>query len=1605
MDRIEIFRIQFDFSVRMLCPCISHHYEDLSMNDVNPSKDINGSEIAIVGMSGRFPGANTINAFWQNLRDGIESVSFFSDEELLTAGVDLTVLNDPNYVKAKSILSDIDCFDAEFFGFSPKEAERMDPQHRLFLEVAWEAIEQAGYNPEAHAGTIGVYAGAEPSSYLLYHLSPTFGGIPDLQTFLGNATDYLSSRVSYKLNLKGPSVTVQSACSTSLVAVHTACQSLLNGECDLALAGGISITVPQKAGYVYQKGGIASPDGHCRSFDANAEGSFFGNGVGIVVLKRLSEAISDRDCIHAVIKGSAINNDGALKVGYTAPSPAGQAAVIAEAHAIAGIEPDTITYIEAHGSGTALGDPIEIAALTQVFRRQTNQKAFCAIGSVKSNVGHLSIAAGVAGLIKTVLALKHKQIPPSLHFEQPNSEIDFANSPFYVNTQLREWHTHGYPRRAGVSSFGIGGTNAHIILEEAPLPTPSRPSRPWQVLTLSAKTNSALEQVTDNLVQHLQHHPDLNLADTAYTLQMGRQSFVHRQIVVCRDREDAISALHDPKRVLTSVQETGPRSIVFIFTGLGPQYVNMGWELYQDEPIFREHVDRCSEFLTPLLGIDLRNILYPTRHSTITSYTTQPSSQSKFDLRQMLGRSTEPTDAVTQALNQTRFTQPAIFVIEYALAQLWISWGIRPAAMMGYSIGEYVAACLAGVLSLEDVLTLVAKRAQMIEELPGGAMLAVPLSEAEVRLLLNENLSLSAINGTTLCVVAGTIAAIDQLACHLSERGIACRRLQTSHAFHSHLMQPIATACTAMVKTLDLKAPQIPYVSNVTGTWITATEATDPSYWTNHLCQPVRFADGVNTLWQQHCPILLEVGPGQTLSSLAIQCLENQCLDSQETEKVVLSSLRDVYNQHSDYAFLLNTLGQLWLSGVAIDWSQIYAHESRYRVPLPTYPFERQHYWIDSPKTKLQNSLNPTALEGKQDITRWFHIPSWKRAASLVRFEPETLIAQQQCWLILIDAYGVGLQIVEHLDRANQDIIIVQAGEQFGKLSEREYSINPANKEDYDRLLKTLRDFSQIPERIIHIWNVTPNHERQLKLDHWERTQTLGFYSLLFLAQTLTDQHSAQSIHIDVISNELQEVIDADPLCPEKATLLGPCTVIPQEYGNITCRSIDIALSDSQASKLNGSGLIKLLMEELVAEPANLCIAHRGNHRWIRCFEPLPVKDEIFRTPQFRQGGVYVITGGLGGIGLAIAQHLAETVQAKLVLIGRSGLPAEQQQWVSSHDVQDPIRTKIEQVQRLEALGSEVLIISADVADLEHMQRAIKQVVDRFGTIHGVIHAAGLPGAGLMQLKTAELAAQVLAPKVKGTLVLEAVLQDMPLDFWVLCSSLTAIYGGLGQVDYCAANAFLNAFAHDHAARHQQRTIAVNWDWWQWDSWQDSLLSFAPDMQAEFKQMRQRYGITFAEGIQALGHVLSNQHPQVVVSTRDLQAVIEQHQTFGLSSFAKRSELSRATSTHPRPHLRTTYVAPRNEIEQQLTALYQEFLAIEPVGIYDNFLDLGGHSLLATQLVSRLRQDFQVEVSLRSFLESACVAELALLIEEILITELEALSEADAQKFMLTNSN
>ncbi len=1502
-----------------------------------------GLEIAIIGMSGCFPDAQNIDEFWQNLRDGVESIHRFTDEELQNLGVDSALLNDPNYVKAEGVVKDIELFDASFFDISPREAEVMDPSMRFFLEHSWKALENAGYSSEVYKKPIGVYAGTSFGGYLLniYSNYDIVASVGDKQIEKGTSPDYVTTLTSYKLNLNGPSYAVQTTCSSSLIAVHLACQSLLSGECNIALAGGVSISTAD--GYLYQEGGIESPDGHCRAFDGKAAGTVKGRGLGLVVLKRLEEAIADGDCIHAVIKGSAINNDGSDKVSYTAPSVNGQAKVIRAAQVMSEVEPDTISYIEAHGTGTTLGDPIEIAALTQAFRLKTQNKGFCRIGSVKTNIGHLDSTAGVAGLIKTVLALKHKQIPPSLNFEEPSPQIDFDNSPFYVNNKLSEWTTNGTPRRAGVSSFGFGGTNAHVILEEAPIPEPSGPSRSWQLLLLSTKTSTALSTATENLANYLYEHPSLNLADVAHTLQVGRWNLNHRRMVVCQNQEDAINALKAPQRTFTHYQEPCNRPIVFMFSGQGSQYVNMGRELYESEIVFREQVNRCCELLKPHLQLDLCTILYP---------------------------SEEKAQAATQKLQQTAITQPALFVIEYSLAKLWMAWGVSPQMMIGHSIGEYVAATLAGVFSLEDALAIVATRGKLMQHLPGGAMLSIGLPEKEVQQLLEDKVSLAASNSPSSCVVSGSTEAINQLQQELQQIGVSCRRLHTNHAFHSPMMSPIIESFVQFLQKVKLNPPKIPFISNVSGTWIATAQATDPNYWAQHLREPVRFCEGITELAKTPETLFLEVGPGRTLSTFVKQ--------HQKEESPVLTSLRHPQEQESDVAFLLKSLGQLWLFGVKVDWSGFYTNERRHRIPLPTYPFERKRYWIEVNKNATLAMMQQQSTDKKSDIADWFYVPRWKESTPLALLKKGELLEQKSCWLLFIDSYGVGAEIAEQLRQKGQDVVTVGLGEEFTRLDDYTYTINPQQKDDYDALLQALQDQDWKPQEIAHFWSITPDDtltrqelegQIHLKRQFFEDCQNLGLYSLVFLAQALGQQNITEPIKLMVVTSNVHDVTGSEILCPEKATILSPCKVIPQEYPNISCCCFDIGLaSRHQPSPKH----IDYLLAEFTAQPTDNVIAYRRNHRWVQTYEPIRLEENITGKTRLRKQGVYLITGGLGGVGLVLAEYLAKTVQAKLVLLGRKGLPEKDQwqEWLETHDQEDSISRKIRKVQEIEALGGEVLAIAADVANEEQMQKAIAIVNERFGTINGVIYAAGNSEEAHCAIEETSppLAQLQFDSKVFGIFVLEKVLQQQDLDFCQFTSSLASILGGLGFISYSAANIFMDAYAHKHNQNKSCSWSSVNWDDWEISEKQDT------DVEANLSKS----SITSQTGVEVFQRLLTlNEVSQVLVSTRDLQARIQQW--IKLESLRNKdfSNQENSLSLYSRSNLKTDYVPARNQIEEIVAKTWEKALGIENIGIYDNFFDLGGSSLISIQIISQLQKELNVHIPVVSIYEKPTISSLA----------------------------
>ena len=897
--------------------------------------------VAIIGMACRMPGAQNVDEFWANLCASVESIRPFSADELIASGVDPAVLREPGYVNAGAPLDDADCFDAAFFGYMPKEAEQTDPQQRVLLECAWLALENAGYDPERFAGRIGVFAGVARNTYLINNIA-THAELVNpnglSQMWLGNDKDFVATRISHKLNLRGPGINVQSACSTSGVAAHLACQSLLLGESDMALIGGARIQVPLKSGYPFQEGGIFSPDGHCRAFDADANGTIIGNGAAMLVLKRLSDARRDGDCIYALIRGSAINNDGSAKVGFTAPSVSGQAAVIAEALAVAETDAESISYIETHGTATRLGDPIEIAALTKAFRSSTSKKNFCAIGSVKTNIGHLDAGAGAAGLIKTALALKHKRLPPSLHYKKPNPQIDFASSPFYVNTKLTVWPASKGARRAGVSSFGLGGTNAHLILEETADSDeePSSSTRPAQLLTLSARSATALEKTAENLAQHLKSAPSLSLADAAYTLQVGRRAFSHRRAIVCGHAKDALHALEMREKQSTTPAGSTSPDLIFMFPGGGAQYPDMGRELYEHEPVFHDAIDQCLSFLKSQLKLDLRAILFP---------------------------ATTDLFAAAREMERPSVGLPILFAVEYGIAKLWTTWGLRPSALIGHSMGEYTAACLAGSLNLQDALRLVTKRGQLFETLPPGAMISVPLPDNEIRTLVGADLSVAALNSPASCVVAGPVDAIASFEQTLSTRGIESVRLKIAVAAHSIMLDPILDEFAAFVKEIPLAAPAIPFISNVTGTWISPAEINDPLYLVRHLRNCVRFSEGMVELLKKENQIFVETGPGRTLSTLAFQ-------HPQMDKSQAMPSLRHPKDTQPDCAFILNTLGRLWTSGAKVEWDKYHASERRRRVPLPGYPFERKRFWVDPlhPARGVQHVKNVNTSQSESEI-------------------------------------------------------------------------------------------------------------------------------------------------------------------------------------------------------------------------------------------------------------------------------------------------------------------------------------------------------------------------------------------------------------------------------------------------------------------------------------------------------------------------------------------------------------------------------------------------------------------------------------------------------------
>jgi acyl transferase domain-containing protein/thioesterase domain-containing protein/NAD(P)-dependent dehydrogenase (short-subunit alcohol dehydrogenase family) len=1343
--------------------------------------DLGDNDIAIVGMAAHLPGAATVAQYWSNLAAGVESIRHLSPAELLANGETPARLRHRNYVPACAPLNNFDHFDAEFFGFSPKEAAILDPQHRQFLEVAWEALEHAGHPPENFPGSIGVYGGCGMGSYFFFNLCSNPDLVENTGMFLlrhtGNDKDFMSTRVSHIFDLKGPSINIQTACSTSLVAVHYASQALLTGECDMALAGGVTIELPQGRGYIFNDGEILSPDGHCHAFDAAAQGTVFGSGAGVVVLRRAVDAVRDGDHIWAIIKGSAVNNDGSAKAGYLAPSVDGQARAIAEAQAVAGITADTIDYVECHGTGTFLGDPIEVAALTEAFAETTSDLNFCRIGSVKTNIGHLDTAAGVASLIKASLALHHGQMPPSLNFKSPNPAIDFENSPFRVNDRLTDWTRRKGPRRAGVNSLGVGGTNAHVVLQESPPRVPSGDSDwPFQLLVISAKSKAALDAQAKTLAAHLRANPDQPLADVAWTLKHGRRAFEKRRVIVAENHQHAADLLDgsDPRRIWSHEPLDAP-DVIFMFPGGGAQFAGMARDLYLTEPEFADWMDRGLAILQPKLDYDIRALWLPERGAE---------------------------QAANDALKRPSVQLPLIMITEYALAKLYQSWGVQPAALVGHSMGENTAACLAGVFSFEDCIGLVHLRGTLFDTIAPGGMLSIPLDASEVRPLLDDDLDMASVNAPGLCVVSGPDHALKYLAQTLAVRDIETQRIAIDIAAHSKMLDPILGRFGDYLRGLQLNAPTLPIISNTTGVKLTDAQATSPDYWVAHLRNTVNFAACMDALKSPN-RVYMEMGPGRAMSSLA------QASGAPAAQ--VIPALRHPEQTIPDDQWHIATIGRLWACGVDVDWQPIWGDATRHRVPLPTYAFQRKQYFIEPGQAATTAPDLPMRID---DIAKWGWQPHWRPRSVDTDVDIETDLATTtpQTWLVFTDATGLADAAFAPLIAAGHHVIPVRPGDAYGPDGKGGYRLAPERgREGYDALLRDLIAAGKTPTRIAHFWGVTGAETFRPGSSFFQRNVEHGFYSLMFLGQALAAETLTTPPHITIFTTGAASARTEGLPYPEKALIAGPALVIPREIPGITIATCDLVLPTARRGKPDFTALIPQIHDELLANPANTTAALRGTKRLELGLKPTDLPSTELDMPN---GAPVLLTGGFGGIGLTLAEHLMTEHGAKIALIARRPLPA-QADWptyLATHSPTDATARRILALQHLQTLG-QIAVYTADVTNAQEMRNVTTQITETFGKIHTVIHAAGVIDDSPLLSKTPAGVEGVFAAKLHGTKVLSDIFPDGSIERLVLFASSSTVTGPAGQVDYVAANAYLNAYAQSRKGGKTTVT-ALNWGIW-----------------------------------------------------------------------------------------------------------------------------------------------------------------------------------------------
>ncbi|MDF5730186.1 MAG: type I polyketide synthase, partial [Rhizonema sp. PD38] len=1553
--------------------------------------------IAIIGVGCRFPGAKDPQTFWQLLHDGVDAI-----KEVPPSRWENIAESEKIYTRWGGFLEQVDQFDSQFFGIAPREAELMDPQQRLLLEVSWEALENAGQTQQQLAGSqTGVFIGISNFDYSRLQFNHAVATDPYCGT--GNAFSIAANRLSYVLDLRGPSWAVDTACSSSLVAVHQACQSLQQGESHLALAGGVNLILSPEVSVTFSKAGMMAVDGRCKTFDAKADGYVRGEGCGVVVLKRISDAIKDGDNILAVIKGSAVNQDGRSN-GLTAPNALSQQAVIRHALENAKVQPAEISYVEAHGTGTSLGDPIEVNSIKDILMQGRSPDQPCWIGSVKTNIGHLESASGIASLIKVVLCLQHKEIPPHLHLTQINPYISIEGTPLSIPTELQKWLTGKEPRLAGVSSFGFGGTNAHVILEEASATAlvETEIERPKHILTLSAKSELALQELAQRYVETMPASP---LADVCYTANSARSHFDYRLAVVAestvqlREQLQAFATNRETSGLRSGHRTQKPPRLAFLFTGQGSQYVGMGRELYLTQPTFRQNLNLCDEILRPYLEKFLLNVLYP-----------EPGE-------------TSPIDA-------TAYTQPILFALEYALFQLWKSWGIQPSVVMGHSVGEYVAATIAGVFSLEDGLKLIAERGRLMQALrQDGEMVAVVADEATVTATIQpyaREVSIAALNGPQSVVISGRQQAVSRAVEALEARGVKTKKLNVSHAFHSPLMQPMLADFERIAREVTYATPRIDLISNVTGKLATAEIAT-PEYWCRHIQQPVKFAASMETLVQQGYEVFVECGAKPTLLGMGRQCLPDvdkrrsspQLWESEHVAGSNFPFLPSLRQGQSEWQEILQSLGELYVRGVRVDWSGFDRDYSRRRLQLPTYPFQRKSYWVDvsnghlpagnlsqkTVQTPLINLISQgdtqqliqhleTTVELSEDelkllpkllnllvkqnqqqllsasIKDWLYEIEWQVKP---RLEVPDVTSRQKNgfhkaggWLIFADSEGVGKTLAKLLQARHHTCILVYAGDTYQAEEAGTWSINPKNPADFEQLFQEVLGTLDLPlQGIVHLWSLEAELASNLTISSLKQAQ-IGVSSVMHMLQALLKAQGefpySPSPRLWLLTRGAVP-IGSNLSGVAQAPLWGLGKVVALEHPDLWGGMLDLAPQSTteEATKL---------LAEIEYSFGEDHIAFRNGNRYVARLVPKQLQE--YKKVPLRADGTYLITGGLGALGLSVAQWMVEKGARQLVLIGRSGASREAQ----------------ETLQQLEQKGAKVVVAQADVSEQEDVSRLLEEVKNCMSPLRGIVHAAGMLEDGMLMGQTWESFSRVMAPKVQGAWNLHALTQNLELDFFVCFSSISALLGSPGQGNYAAANHFLDVLAHYRQGLGLP-ALSVNWGPWA-----------GSGMAVEELQTRLRrkglQGLPPEQAISALESLLGANCVQTSVADVDWSLFKEVYEIRGKRSLLELLAIqSHAAKLPPlaQPEILQqlqavgTSESPTERFHERISLLIAyiqgevaKVLGLEPSNLPDpqqGFFDMGMDSLMAVEFKNRLEVSLGTSVPVTLMFDFPTIKDLA----------------------------